>query len=103
MFKAIRYLYPAATHDDFTLQDDNDGRGPRFIYWNQKIGPQPAISDLLTIKPTAEASEAAKVRLSEIRDYAFPAILAYIASKPDAPKEIKDMAVLVAAEKAKIK
>jgi len=47
MYYKILYKYPSATDDDFKLQDDSDGKGPRIVKWNvDKLGPAPTRAEL---------------------------------------------------------
>jgi hypothetical protein len=64
----IQYLYPEAKPlQDYTLQDNSDGRGPFIAHWDeQKLGPRPSLESLALKESEAVAALSKKAEQEAI-------------------------------------
>ena len=69
MINAIKHLFPSADPlVDFTLQDNNDGKGPFIARWDAaKLGAQPTLAQLAAVKTEADTAQANRVSNAAIK------------------------------------
>lgn len=61
--EVLKFQYPDAKSDDYSLQDNSDGLGQFISKWNISLGPQPTLDELDFIEKSQEFIDYQKAKV----------------------------------------